>query len=72
MSKCWWKEHKKSETKNLVPRIQTAKLHGHTDNLQTGVKNLHKLDQNKIYKTGQKNRHEKSTRCTWEPGIVCQ
>ena len=33
--------------------------------------NLHKLDQNKIYKTGQKNRHEKSTRCTWEPGIVC-
>ena len=26
------------ETKNIVPRIQTAKLHGHTDNLQTGVK----------------------------------
>ena len=26
------------DKKNLVPRIQTAKLHGHTDNLQTGVK----------------------------------
>ena len=32
------KNTKIRDKKNLVPRIQTAKLHGHTDNLQTGVK----------------------------------
>ena len=36
--KMWIESTQNLETKNLVPRIQTAKLHGHTDNLQTGVK----------------------------------
>ena len=45
------------------------KLHGNAQVTCMG-KDLYKLDQDKTDKTGQKNRHEKSTRCTWEPGIV--
>ena len=36
------------ETKNIVQRIQTAKLHRHTDNPQMGVKWINKTDMGKV------------------------
>ena len=48
---------------------QITKWYGNAQETCMG-KDLYKSDQNKTDKTGQKNRHEKNTRCTWEPGIM--
>ena len=50
--KMWIESTQNLETKNLVPRIQTAKLHRHTDNPQMGQngseKWIRKTDMGKV------------------------